>query len=103
MFEVDQLCPLCDRPMIPGPSVSDHHLIPRLKGGKDADPCHRICHSKIHSVWDENQLRDTYNTWEVIRKAPEMQSFIKWVRKKPADYYVGTRMARSHKRKRRRR
>lgn len=82
--------------------MSAHHLIPRLKGGKKADLCHKVCHSKIHATWDENQLRDVYNTWEAIREAPEMQSFIKWVRKKPDDFTSPSRMTRGHKRRKRR-
>jgi len=95
-------CPVCGRPLIPGFSVNQHHLIPKLKGGTEADPIHRVCHDKIHATWDENRLRDEYNTWKSIREAPEMQNFIKWVRKKPDDFTSPSRMARGHKRRRRR-
>ena len=96
-------CPVCGRAMIPGPTVTRHHLVPRLKGGKVAEPVHRICHSKIHSLWDENQLRDDYSTWEAIREAEEMQTFIRWVRKKPPEFTSGDRKVRGHKRGRGRR
>lgn len=103
MTEEDQrLCPLCGRPLIPGPSVDEHHLVPKLKGGRGAEPVHRVCHSKIHATWDENTLRDEYNTWEKIREAPEMQSFIRWVRKKPPEFRSSSKMVRGHKRKKRR-
>ena len=102
MTEDHPPCPLCRRPMIPGPSVNEHHLIPKLKGGKVADPVHRVCHNKIHATWDENQLRDEYNTWEKIRAAPEMQSFIKWVAKKPPEFRASSRMVKGHKRRKRR-
>ena len=82
--------------------MNEHHLIPKLKGGTDKDPVHKICHSKVHATWDENQLRDEYNTWEKIRESPEMQSFIRWVRKKPPEYTSPTKMVRGHKRKKRR-
>ena len=29
----DPVCPLCGRPIPPGAPQSDHHLVPRLKGG----------------------------------------------------------------------
>jgi len=102
MDETDPACPVCARPMIPGPSVTRHHLVPRLKGGKLAEPVHAVCHTKLHSVWDETQLRDHYATWEAIRSAPEMQSFIRWVRKKPADFVDTHRMVKGHKRRKRR-
>lgn len=95
-------CPVCDRPMIPGPSVDKHHLIPLLKGGKENFPIHRICHSKIHSLWSENELRDTYNTFEAIRADDRMQTFIKWVVKKPPEYRDSNKRVKDHKKSRRR-
>ena len=94
-------CPLCDREMLPGPSVTKHHLVPKLKHGKLAEACHAVCHNKIHATWDENQLRDHYNTWEALRAAPEMQPFILWVRKKPLEFTDPSKMRNGHKRGRR--
>lgn len=88
--------------MIPGPSVGDHHLVPKSKGGKQAERVHHVCHGKIHATWDETQLRDEYNTWEKLRTAPEMQTFIAWIRKKHPEFVNSTRMRNGHKRKRRR-
>lgn len=101
-MRLEQPCPVCERPMVPGPSVTDHHLIPKSKGGRVAEPCHKICHGKIHATWDENQIRDAYNTWEKIREAPEMQTFIAWVRKKPPEFTDSTRMRNGHKRRKKR-
>jgi hypothetical protein len=95
-------CPLCNRGMIAGPSVTKHHLIPKLKGGKKADPCHAVCHNKIHATWDENQLRDSYNTWEALRTAPEMQTFLRWVRNKPLKFTDPSKMRNGHRRRGRR-
>ena len=52
-------CPLCGRPLIPGPSVDEHHLRPRSQGGRDTVRMHRVCHSKIHSLFTEQVLRDS--------------------------------------------
>jgi hypothetical protein len=97
----NEKCPLCGRNLIPGPSVDRHHLIPKLKGGKDADPVHRICHGKIHSIWSENQLRDEFNTWEKIRADQRIQDFVQWVRKKPDDFVDSNKLSNNHKKKRR--
>lgn len=88
--------------MIPGPSVDRHHLIPKLKGGTEAEEVHRICHSKIHSIWSENELRDVYNNWEKIRSDERIQKFIKFVSKKPNDFVDSNKMAKGHKKRRRR-
>jgi len=88
--------------MIPGPSVNRHHLIPVLKGGKESFPIHKICHSKIHSLWSENELRDTYNTFDVIKADERMQTFVKWVARKDPEYRDSNRRVNSHKKRRRR-
>ena len=50
----EDLCPLCQRQLIPGPSVDKHHLVPNSKKGKETVTLHKICHSKLHSVFTEN-------------------------------------------------
>ena len=49
-------CPLCGRMLEPGPSVDDHHLVPRSQGGKTKTTIHRICHRKIHATLSEREL-----------------------------------------------
>lgn len=85
----NELCPVCDREMIPGYSVDKHHLIPRCKGGKNIEPelCHKVCHLKIHSLFSDKELSLIYNNWEDIKAHPDMETFIIWVNKKAPDYY----------------
>ena len=49
-------CPLCQRPLEPGPSVDEHHLVPRSEGGKSKALIYRICHRKIHATFSEREL-----------------------------------------------
>ena len=82
------VCPLCTREMLDsGPSVDRHHLLPKSKGGKEQFLLHRLCHQKIHSLFTENELRDSYTTWAALKGHPDIQTFIQWIRKKPIDYY----------------
>ena len=74
-------CPLCGREMIAGPSLNEHHLIPKMYGGREKYKIHRVCHSKIHSVFDEWTLAKVYFTFEQLRRNEEIAGFIKWVRK----------------------
>ena len=48
---------------------------------------HRICHNKIHSVFTEKELAQKFNTIEALLRTEQIQKFVKWVSKKPADYY----------------
>ncbi|MFD1625826.1 HNH endonuclease [Azospirillum griseum] len=82
-------CPLCDRPMIAGPSLNEHHLIPRTYGGRVTVTMHRICHAKIHAVLTEQQLRDHYHDFDSLRGHPDIALFIRWVRRKPPEFTDG--------------
>lgn len=82
-------CPLCDRPLIPGPSVNEHHLVPRTYKGRETVRLHRICHGKIHAVFSEKDLRDHYHTIDRLRAHPDIQKFVRWVRKKHPEFHDG--------------
>ena len=92
---MDERCPLCERPLVAGPSVDRHHLIPRSQGGKDVVVMHRVCHRKIHSLWTEKQLARDYASVDALRRAPELQAFLKWIAKKPPEFYARTYTAKS--------
>lgn len=42
-----------------------------------------MCHGMVHATYTNNTLAGTYATIEELRRAPELQPFIKWVRKQP--------------------
>ena len=96
--EANEICPLCGRPLVPGPSVNKHHIVPRSRGGKEAHDIHRVCHDKIHALFTERELARTYNTFELLREHPDIQTFIRWIRRKPPEYHTGHRQARRKKR-----
>lgn len=80
------ICPLCDRKMVDGPTVDRHHLIPKSQGGKEQYDIHKVCHRKIHSVFTEKELAREFNSWDKLRSHPEIQKFIKWIRKKHEEF-----------------
>jgi hypothetical protein len=84
-------CPLCGRVLLFGASVDEHHLIPRSQGGKEKHRIHRICHRKIHSTLTEKELASAYSTWEALRLHDDLQTFIRWVAKKPAGFMDNSR------------
>lgn len=80
-------CPLCGREMIEGPSVNEHHLVPKSLKGKDKIFLHKACHQKIYTIFTEKELQQRYNKIEMIKENTEIQKFIKWIRKKDPEYY----------------
>ena len=94
----DDVCGLCGRPLVPGPTINRHHLIPKTYGGAETVWMHAICHSKIHSLFSERELRDHFHTFDALLAHEEIQKFVRWVRKKEPTYYVRNR---THHRRRR--
>ena len=93
------LCALCGRPL-PEFLKSRHHLVPKCEGGKATQPLHQICHSKIHSLFSENEIRDVYPTIEKLLANEDIQAFVKWVQKKPTDFTDHNIMSNKHNKKR---
>lgn len=86
VWPVDELCPLCGRKMIPGKSVDQHHLIPRMYGGTRKSFIHRVCHTKLHSLYTEADLANRLNTFDLLRATSEVKSFVKWVRRQDPNF-----------------
>ncbi|TWB45069.1 HNH endonuclease signature motif containing protein [Nitrospirillum pindoramense] len=84
------VCPLCDRPLVPGPSVELHHLVPRSEGGRVTVPLHRVCHRKIHAELTERELAVAYATVAALRAHPAIAAFIRWVANKPPEFTTRT-------------
>lgn len=82
---ISSLCPVCDRPI--EDKGSWHHFLPKSRGGRQVTLIHRICHSKIHSLWTNRELETTYNTPEAVRAHPDMVRFIQWLQNKPPTYH----------------
>lgn len=101
--EVIGTCQICGREMIAGNSINEHHLIPKTFKGKEKVTLHKVCHSKIHSVFTERELYNHYHTIERLREHPEMEKFIRWVEKKEPEFKARNRSTREKRGRRRRR
>lgn len=93
------ICCICHRPL-GDILIEEHHLKPKTFKGKDTVPIHKVCHAKIHHTFSERELLNWYHTPERIREHEEMQKFIKWINKRPLDFYDGHRDTADRKRKR---
>lgn len=82
----EALCPLCGRTLVAGPTVDEHHLVPRSQGGRMKETLHRVCHRKIHQTLKPRELARSFASWEALRAHPEIEKFIEWVRKRPPEF-----------------
>ena len=74
-------CEFCNRPDVPGMHL--HHVIPKCKKGKEVVDTCGCCGSFIHKTWSHNELRDTWNTVEIIQADERFQKYLKWLMKQP--------------------
>lgn len=96
-------CPICNRKH--GGEMQIHHLKPvtfktrnkNVHNNTNKVLIHRICHSTIHAFFKEQELYHHYHTVDRLVNSDRMISFIKWIQKKPVEYYI--KMKRSNKRK----
>lgn len=86
---MDPVCPLCQRPIPPGARASQHHLIPRLRGGRNGETVllHQICHNEIHAALSESELARRYSTIQALREHPRIACFVEWVRTRPPAFH----------------
>lgn len=71
-------CELCERKV---PKLTKHHLVPRSYGGeKTIDVCN-LCHSQIHALFSNWELKEFYNTKEALKESQEFSKFLAWARK----------------------
>ena len=96
--EIVGQCPLCKRDLIKGPTINEHHLIPKAENGSETVTLHVVCHSKIHSIWHENDLKDYYHTIERLLSDERIQKFVKWVAKKDPEFIDSNKRIKGRKR-----
>ena len=101
-------CPICGRE--DGGEMQDHHLKPvtfKSRTKEVHDPgnfvhIHKVCHQKIHATFSEHDLFQYYHTVERLLENEDMQKFVKWINKKPVEYYDKNDDTKARKRKRKR-
>lgn len=78
-------CGLCGRSFL-HKDLTRHHCLPREKGGtvEDIELICSQCHGMVHATYSNATLATLYPTIDLLRRAPELASFIRWVRKQPA-------------------
>ena len=80
LYEEPPVCELCLRE---SPRFTEHHLVPRSRGGK-LGPKARLCptcHRQLHAMFSEKTLANELNSVERLRSDPEFAGYLKWASK----------------------
>jgi 5-methylcytosine-specific restriction endonuclease McrA len=78
----EHTCSLCRR-IVPRELITRHHLTPKSRGGGADNRVHlcKPCHKQIHATFTNRQLERDYSDLRALHRAPELQSFLKWIRR----------------------
>lgn len=71
-------CPLCERPMF---HASDHHLVPKSRGGKRTALICSDCHSAIHALFTNKELERSYGTVESLLADQRFRRALAFIKK----------------------
>jgi hypothetical protein len=71
-------CPLCGRP---NHRPSDHHLVPKSRGGKVTETICRDCHDAIHATFDNRELEKEYATVDALMAHEGLAKMIRFIAK----------------------
>lgn len=71
-------CPICLRPNL---HPSDHHMVPRSRGGKTTETICVDCHKAIHAMFTNKELEETYHAVDVLMGHTEFVKMVKFISK----------------------
>jgi hypothetical protein len=92
------VCPLCNRP---SHFTSDHHLIPKCRGGKPQDTvliC-QDCHDCIHALFSNKQLEEEFSSVEALLSNERFAGAVKFIAKQDPTRRMKTKRANDQKRR----
>ncbi len=89
-------CPLCDRPNL---RPSDHHLIPRSRGGSSTETICRDCHNAIHAQFSNKELEKEYNSVDALLANERFARTVKFISKQDPGGKVRTVLANNQRRR----
>lgn len=90
------LCPICERPNY---HPSDHHMVPRSRGGKSTETICGDCHKAIHTCFTNKELEETFHTVEVLLTNEMFVGMVKFISKQDPGGKVTTRKSKDRLRR----
>lgn len=74
--------------------MSDHHLVPRCRGGKETETICEDCHRQIHAMYSNKQLEDLCSV-EALLADPMFARYTRWILSRPFGVTAKARRTRS--------
>lgn len=86
---------------MPTSLLTDHHLLPRSRGGgpDDTVPLCRPCHGHVHATYDNHTLGNALNTIDALRRDAKLARFVRFIRKQDVGARFSSRASRDRRRR----
>ena len=85
-------CPICQRP---NHRPSDHHMVPRSRGGKATETICCDCHRAIHACFTNKELEETFHTVEALLTNETFSKMINFIAKQDPGGRVSTKKSKN--------
>ena len=89
-------CPLCARPNL---KPSDHHLVPKSRGGKATLTVCRDCHNAIHAQFSNKELEREFTSVEALLANEKFSKTVRFIAKQDPGGKVRTLLSREQHRR----
>ena len=89
-------CPLCRRPNF---HPTDHHLVPKSRGGKVTKTLCRDCHKAIHATFSNKELERDYFTEEALLGHEGFRRMVAFIAKQDPGGKVHIKLSKSQRRR----
>ncbi|KFZ41757.1 HNH endonuclease [Anoxybacillus flavithermus] len=89
------ICELCGREDV---VLTVHHLTPKEYGGTETAKLCIPCHKQIHAIYTNEELASRLYTIERLQCDEQIASFVRWIRKQPAERIPKIKKAKRQKR-----
>jgi hypothetical protein len=89
------ICPLCERAV---PKFSDHHLVPKCRGGTEKLPICLDCHKAIHATFSNKELEREYFTVEALLSHEGFRKVVRFLSRQDPSRRFRTKLTRVRRR-----
>ena len=69
-------CPLCKRPLL---RPTEHHMVPKSRGGTETLTLCRDCHKAAHVLFSNKELEEQYSTVKALMAHPDMRKMVAFI------------------------
>ena len=81
------ICELCNREV---PFITEHHLIPKERGGKHYDTAKfcKMCHTQIHALYSNRELAARLFSIKRLQSDDGIKKYLNFIKKMPGDTII---------------